>query len=269
MSKSKIEWTTATWNFSTGCTHYSPECANCYAEVLTKRLAKLQPQKYGKGFSEVVTHEASLSNPYNWKKGQVVFVNSMSDTFHKDIPQEFRHKAFKVMNETPRHVYQVLTKRDNILKEEQDSIEWSDNIWMGISVGSKASVRKIDVLRNSKAKHKFLSVEPLIEDLGSDLNLEGIHWVIVGGESGRSKGIRKMELGWVMNIKEACDRQNIPFFFKQWGHKSFNPNPFDPTIQKDHQDYAKGGCQLNGIIYHANPCFDQLRNMNNFNAKVA
>jgi len=269
MSISKIEWTSETWNFCTGCTHFSPECRNCYSEPLSNRLAKIFPDKYGKGFDVVVAHEGALLIPHNWKKGKVIFVNSMSDTFHKDVPAEFRERAFQVMNDTPRHIYQVLTKRDNILELTQNDLNWTDNIWMGISVGSRASVRKIDVLRNCKAKHKFLSIEPLIEDLGKDINLEGIDWVIVGGESGRGMDIRKMEESWVLNVLEACQKYNVPFFFKQWGMARFNPNPNDPTIEKDHPSYAKGGCQLNGKIYHENPCVDQLLSMNNQQLKAA
>jgi protein gp37 len=187
MSKTNIEWTSATWNPTTGCTKISKECENCYAEKLTKRYMTMPNHvKYHKGFDKFVMHEDALNEPFKWKEPKTVFVNSMSDLFHKEVKIEFLKKVFAVMNKTPQHTYQILTKRANYLKKYSDQLTWSDNIWMGVSVGHKAGERRIQDLVDSGAKHKFLSVEPLIEEL-NDLNLEGIDWVIVGGESGDNK----------------------------------------------------------------------------------
>lgn len=252
MSKSTIEWTSRTWNPTTGCTEFSKECDNCYARVMTKRLKAMGQKKYEQGFDVFVEHPNSLNEPYKWKKPSAVFVNSMSDLFHKDCSLSFLQDVFEVMNNTPIHTYQVLTKREHNLLKLSGKLNWSDNIWMGVSVGSQASVRKIDNLRKCDAKKKFLSIEPLIEEL-PHLNLEGIDWVIVGGESGRETK-RAMKKEWVHKIRKDCEDQNVPFFFKQWGKKGFNPDQSDPTLSKEHPLYAKGGCQLDGETYQENPC---------------
>lgn len=252
MSKSTIEWTTQTWNPTTGCTVFSKECNNCYAKTLTDRLQAMGRNKYKAGFDVFVEHSDTLKEPYNWKKPSLVFTNSMSDLFHKDCSLDFLKEVFNVMNTTLQHTYQVLTKRDAILLELSNELIWTGNIWMGVSVGSQESIRKIDRLRQCGAKNKFLSIEPLIEEL-PDLDLKGIDWVIVGGESGIGD-IREMKEEWVLKIKQNCEDQNIPFFFKQWGDKKFNPNPNDPTMNKSHPFYAKGGCMLNGEFYFDNPC---------------
>ena len=252
MADSTIEWTSKTWNPTTGCTKVSKECDNCYAEVLTNRYMHMpQQEKYKLGFNVFVQHENSLNEPYTWKKPETVFVNSMSDLFHKDVALEFLKKVFKVMNETPQHTYQILTKRHHELEKYSDELDWTDNIWMGVSVGHGAGVRRIESLVKSGAKHKFLSVEPLIEEL-PDLELEGIDWVIVGGESG-IKNIRLVKKDWILKVKKNCDEQNVPFFFKQWGKSKFNPNPNDQTINKEHRYHSKGGSQLDGEIYWKNP----------------
>ena len=216
MAQSSIEWTEMTWNPTTGCTKISAGCKFCYAEVMTKRLMAMGIDKYKDGF-EIRTHEDSLMTPYEWKKPKIVFVNSMSDLFHPEVPIEFIKKVFHVMNDTPQHTYQVLTKRGDRLHEIHDQLNWTKNIWMGVSVEDERVTERIDFLRQTKAKTKFLSCEPLIGPL-MNLNLAGIDWVIVGGESGRKA--RQMEEWWVWDIKQQCEEQEVLFFFKQWGGKN-------------------------------------------------
>lgn len=253
MADSTIEWTKKTWNPTTGCTSVGKECDHCYALKMTNRHVHNKHQKkYSGGFNDVKPHELSLNEPHKWANPEVVFVNSMSDLFHQDIPLSFIQKVFNVMNETPHHTYQVLTKRDHLLKRFSDDLNWTDNIWMGVSVGTQKATSRIDKLRECGAKHKFLSVEPLIEEI-TDMDLTGIDWVIVGGESG-SNQVRPMDKKWVMRVQEICANYNVPFFFKQWGMKRNNPDPNDPTIDKNHKFKAKGGCMLNGNLYLENPC---------------
>ena len=216
MAQSSIEWTEMTWNPTTGCTKISAGCKFCYAEVMTKRLMAMGIDKYKDGF-EIRTHEDSLMTPYEWRKPKIVFVNSMSDLFHPQVPLEFIKKVFHVMNDTPQHTYQVLTKRGDRLHEIHDQLNWTRNIWMGVSVEDERVTERIDFLRHTNAKTKFLSCEPLIGPL-MNLNLTGIDWVIVGGESGRKA--RLMEEWWVWDIKQQCDEQEVLFFFKQWGGKN-------------------------------------------------
>jgi protein gp37 len=213
MAQSSIEWTEMTWNPTTGCDKVSAGCKFCYAEVMARRLHAMGIEKYKDGF-ELRLHEDALYVPYEWKKPKVVFVNSMSDLFHKDVPLLFIKKVFKVMNDTPMHTYQVLTKRAERLYELHDKLNWTTNIWMGVSVENEKVKERIDFLRETNAKVKFLSCEPLIGPLTS-LNLEGIHWVIVGGESGRKA--RPMKESWVWDIRQQCADQGVAFFFKQWG----------------------------------------------------
>ena len=253
---SSIEWTNKTWNPTTGCTKISKECDFCYAETETiRKMSNPKMEKYRQGFNVVVEHAYTLKEPYSWKEPSTVFVNSMSDLFHKDISLDFIQKVFKVMNETPQHTYQILTKRQDILEKHSGHLNWSDNIWMGISVGSQIATRKIESLVKCGAKHKFLSIEPLIEEL-TDLNFKGIDWVIVGGESGSNK-VRPMKEDWVLKIKEKCLEQNVPFFFKQWGKKRNNPNQNDPTMNKAHRYYSKGGSELGGKTYWENPTIEE------------
>ena len=216
MAQSSIEWTEMTWNPTTGCTKISAGCKFCYAEVMTKRLMAMGIDKYKDGF-EIRTQEDSLMTPYEWRKPKIVFVNSMSDLFHPQVPLEFIKKVFHVMNDTPQHTYQVLTKRGDRLHEIHDQLNWTRNIWMGVSVEDERVTERIDFLRHTNAKTKFLSCEPLIGPL-MNLNLTGIDWVIVGGESGRKA--RPMEEWWVWDIKQQCDEQEVLFFFKQWGGKN-------------------------------------------------
>lgn len=213
MAQSSIEWTEMTWNPTTGCDKISAGCKYCYAEVMTRRLMAMGIDKYKDGF-EVRTHEDSLQTPFSWKKPKVVFVNSMSDLFHPEVPIEFIQKVFFVMNETPQHTYQVLTKRAERLFEIHDQLNWTSNIWMGVSVEDDRVTDRIDFLRETNAQTKFLSCEPLIGPL-HNMNLSGIDWVIVGGESGRKA--RPIYESWVWDIKQQCDEQGSAFFFKQWG----------------------------------------------------
>ena len=215
MAQSSIEWTEMTWNPTTGCDKITSGCKFCYAEVMTRRLKAMGVDKYDKGF-EIRWHESELEIPYSWKKPRVVFVNSMSDLFHKDVPVEFIRKVFRVMKDNPQHVFQVLTKRADILQyyDSEGWLDWSHNIWMGVSVEDQKVVKRIDQLRATNARVKFLSCEPLIGPL-SDINLKGIDWVIVGGESGRKP--RPMKQEWVTEIKDQCQKADVAFFFKQWG----------------------------------------------------
>ena len=216
MAKSSIEWTELTWNPTTGCTKISQGCKFCYAEIMSRRLQYMGAEKYKDNF-EVRTHESALTIPYSWKKSKIVFVNSMSDLFHENVPLEFIQKTFNVMNENPQHVFQVLTKRSERLLEIHKELRWSHNIWMGVSVEDEKVIHRIDHLREVGARTKFLSLEPLIGPL-SNMNLSKIDWVIVGGESGHNP--RTMKSDWVLDIKEQCEKSHVAFFFKQWGGKN-------------------------------------------------
>jgi len=215
MAQSSIEWTEMTWNPTTGCDKITAGCKFCYAEVMSRRLKAMGVEKYANDF-ELTVHEDELNTPYTWKKPRVVFVNSMSDLFHKDVPIGFIQKVFKVMKENPQHVFQVLTKRADILRyyDSEGWLEWSHNIWMGVSVENAKVMNRIDLLSQTGARVKFLSCEPLIGAL-PNINLKGIDWVIVGGESGRTP--RPMKQEWVTDIKNQCEMANTAFFFKQWG----------------------------------------------------
>lgn len=213
MAQSSIEWTGMTWNPTTGCSKISQGCKYCYAEVMTRRLKAMGLEKYANGF-ELALHSETLKIPYSWKKPQTVFVNSMSDLFHEKVPLSYIKKVFKVMNENSKHTFQVLTKRANLLFEFHEELNWTENIWMGVSVEDEKVLSRVDFLRKTNAKIKFLSCEPLLAPL-PNLNLTGIDWVIVGGESGRRP--RPMKEEWVEEIRLKCEMKNVPFFFKQWG----------------------------------------------------
>jgi len=219
-----IEWTDETWNPVTGCTKVSQGCKFCYAETMHKRLMKMCPQKYGTPFGVVRCHESELDKPFKWTKPTMCFVNSMSDLFHKDIPIDFICKVFVVMNQcNPKHIFQVLTKRPETLFRNYSVgyienlnavLNWTQNIWLGVSIENRDVMERLELLKATSAKVRFLSLEPLLEDLG-ELNLSGIDWVIVGGESGRTP--RPIKAEWVGNIRDQCIAQSVPFFFKQWG----------------------------------------------------
>ena len=211
--KSAIEWTESTWNPVTGCTKISSGCLNCYAERMALRLKAMGQPNYSNGF-KVTCHRHTLDIPLRWKKPQMIFVNSMSDLFHKDVQVDFILDIFSTMRQTQQHQYQILTKRAERLAELSSVLPWRGNIWMGVTVESADYKYRIDDLRYTGANIKFLSLEPLLSDIGK-LNLDGIDWVIVGGESG--PGARPIKIEWVRNIREQCIDRNVPFFFKQWG----------------------------------------------------
>lgn len=213
MKTTKIEWTDKTWNPITGCTKISQGCLNCYAETMSRRLNAMGLEKYSNGFN-LTLHSDCLDEPLQWKKSHNIFVCSMSDLFHKDVPFEFIDKVMMTIKETPQHRYQILTKRAERMAEYFQSRDIPGNAWLGVTVEVQSSKTRIDILRNLNAPIRFLSCEPLIEDLGI-LNLNNIDWVIVGGESG-SKA-RPMKEEWVISIKEQAESQGSSFFFKQWG----------------------------------------------------
>ena len=210
---SSIEWTESTWNPVTGCTKISPGCKHCYAERMAKRLQAMGQANYANGF-KVAVHEHALELPLTWKKPQTIFVNSMSDLFHKSVPVDFILRVFDVMRKANWHQYQVLTKRAERLEELNPVIPWAPHIWMGVSVESQDYAFHIDHLRRTNAHIKFVSFEPLLGPVDT-LDLRGVHWAIVGGESG--PGARPMREEWVVGIRDHCRRAKVPFFFKQWG----------------------------------------------------
>lgn len=213
MRQSKIEWTESTWNPVTGCTKLSAGCLNCYAERMAKRLQAMGQPNYRHGF-KVTCHPKALELPLTWKRPQMVFVNSMSDLFHEAVPVRFIERVFATMNQARWHCFQILTKRAERLKELAPSLEWPANIWMGVTVENTDCVKRIDALRTVPVSVRFLSLEPLLGPLPG-LDLEGIGWVIVGGESG--PGARPMRPEWVTDIRDQCLDAQVPFFFKQWG----------------------------------------------------
>jgi protein gp37 len=237
-TKSSIEWTESTWNPLTGCTKISPGCKHCYAERMAKRLHAMGQPNYANGF-KLTLHPQSLEIPLGWKKPQMIFVNSMSDLFHKDVPVDFIQQVFDVMRRADWHRFQVLTKRAERLLEIDPQIEWPSNVWMGVSVENQDYKYRIDLLRQTHARIKFLSLEPLLGPLPR-LNLKGINWVIVGGESG--PGARPLLEEWVIDIRDQCKAKHVPFFFKQWG-----------GVQK-----KRAGRLLQGEIYSQMPVQDWI-----------
>ncbi len=212
-ARSGIEWTQSTWNPATGCTKVSPGCRHCYAERMTRRLTAMGVPKYADGF-RLRLHESALGLPLAWKAPQRIFVNSMSDLFHEDVPLPFVQRAFDVMQRASWHTFQVLTKRSARLLEWSSLLHWPSNVWMGVSVENAQYLARIEELRQTGTRVKFLSLEPLLGPLPG-LDLRGIDWVIVGGESG--PGARPMEREWVLDIRDQCVAAHVPFFFKQWG----------------------------------------------------
>ncbi|MDB5309278.1 MAG: hypothetical protein JWO38_3480 [Gemmataceae bacterium] len=215
MATTSIEWTDCTWNALTGCTKISPGCANCYAERMSKRLKLMGQLNYRNEF-KLSLHPHMLDLPLKWKTPKKIFVNSMSDLYHKDVPEEFIRRVFGTMVKADWHQYQILTKRADRLEELSPRLPWAPHIWQGVSVETADYTFRIDHLRRTAAHVKFLSVEPLLGPI-PDLDLDGIHWVIVGGESG--PGCRPMETDWVAQIRASCERQGVPMFFKQTGEK--------------------------------------------------
>ena len=226
--RSGIEWTETTWNVSTGCDRTSPGCDNCYALTLARRLKAMGSPKYqndgdprtsGPGFA-LTLYSEQLELPYGWRAPRSVFVNSMSDLFHPDVPLEFIQRVFTVMADTPRHTYQILTKRSKRLASLASGLEWPSNVWMGVSVETSRYAFRLDHLRTVGAAVRFVSAEPLLGPL-SDLDLTGLHWLIAGGESGPSA--RPMHESWVRDLRDQCAAAEIPFFFKQWGGRTPKP----------------------------------------------
>lgn len=220
-----IEWAEVTWNPTTGCDRVSAGCDNCYALALAKRLKAMGAAKYqidgnpltsGPGFG-VALHEGALAEPYRWRGSKIVFVNSMSDLFHARVPTSFLRDVFAVIADTPQHTYQVLTKRSARLRKVADQLEWPPNLWMGVSVEDSSALRRIDDLAQVAAAVRFLSCEPLLGPLDG-IGLDGIGWVIAGGESG--PGYRPLDLRWAQGLRDACIDAGVPFFFKQWGGRT-------------------------------------------------
>lgn len=231
---SSIEWTEATWNPLTGCTKISPGCKHCYAERLAKRLTAMGNPRYAQGF-DLTLHHDLVKLPLTWQRPRRIFVNSMSDLFHDDVPIDFIRSVFNTMVVADRHIFQVLTKRADRLADLASCLPWPPNVWMGVSVERQDYTWRVDCLRRVPATVRFLSCEPLLGPL--DLDLKGIHWVIVGGESG--PGARRMDLAWARSIREQCQAEGAPFFLKQLGG----------TINKQGKDRAL----LDGRLWRAVP----------------
>jgi protein gp37 len=231
--RSNIEYTFSTWNPITGCTPVSAGCQHCYAERMANRLHAMGVPKYQNGF-QVTTHENVLETPLKWRKPRVVFVNSMSDMFHEDVPFDYVRRIFDVMQRADQHIFQILTKRSRALKRLSARLPWPDNVWMGVTVENSNYKSRIDDLRAVPAKTRWLSMEPLLGPV-EGMDLSGIHWVVVGGESG--PGARPIEKQWVLDILRQCREQDTAFFFKQWG-----------GVNK-----RKAGRRLNGRHYNEMP----------------
>ncbi|WP_081898637.1 DUF5131 family protein [Herbidospora cretacea] len=240
--KSAIEWTEATWNPTTGCDRISPGCDNCYALALARRLKAMGNPKYqsdgdsrtsGEGFA-LTTHADALDIPRRWTRPRTIFVNSMSDLFHAKVPDDFIAQVFTVMTETPHHTYQVLTKRPKRLARMADRLQWTENIWIGVSVETPSQAWRLDSLREIPAAVRFVSAEPLLDCL-ADINLSGVDWLIAGGESGINH--RPVNPDWVRLLRDRCREEEIPFFFKQWGGRT----------------PKHGGRELDGAVYSEVP----------------
>ena len=230
---SKIEWTEATWNPVTGCTKCSAGCEHCYAATLAKRLQAMGNIRYKNGF-DVTIHRDLFNRPLEWKKSKMIFVNSMSDIFHEQISDEIILELFQIMNRATWHTFQVLTKRPKRLVELSHRITWTPNIWMGVTVENVDAINRCEKLKKCDANTKFISAEPLLESINT-IDLTGINWLIVGGESGA--GCRPLDKQWVIELRDLAQMHNVPFFFKQWG--GFH--------------HSTAGCELDGKIYKEFP----------------
>lgn len=233
MATTKIEWTEVSWNPLTGCTKISPGCEHCYAEVMAKRLQAMNSPNYKNGF-KLTLHPHALATPSTWKNPRLVFVNSMSDLFHKDVPISFIKQVFFVIKSTPQHTYQVLTKRSTRLREIASQLDWPKNLWMGVSIENNNYCYRVKNLEKVPAAVRFLSLEPLLGPL-PDLDLAKVDWVIVGGESGPKA--RPIKEEWVLEIRNQCVQSDVPFFFKQWGGRN----------------KKKAGRQLEGMVWDQSP----------------
>jgi protein gp37 len=237
--RSAIEWTEATWNPVTGCTKVSAGCKNCYAEAFAERWRGVPGHPYEQGF-DLRLWPDRLDHPHGWARPRLIFVNSMSDLFHENVPEDFIADVFAVMEQVPRHTFQVLTKRADRLTDLAPSLPWPDNVWMGVSVEDMRVAERVDRLREVPAAVRFISAEPLLGSL-SDLDLDGLDWVIAGGESGVRH--RLVEPEWIRELRDACVASDTPFFFKQWGGR-----------------YAKvGGRDLDGAEWSQWPAVHALR----------
>jgi len=234
---SKIEWTESTWNPVTGCTKISDGCKNCYAERMALRLKAAGSPNYANGF-HVTLHEHALEIPLRWKRPRAIFVNSMGDLFHKDVPFDFISKVFDIMQRAPQHRFQILTKRSERLLKLSTRLSWPENVWMGVTVENADCAFRIDDLRETDAAIKFISFEPLLGSI-SNVNLKGIHWVIAGGESGPKA--RPMNPEWATNIRDQSLAADVPFFFKQWGgvNKKKNGRMLDGHMWNQMPDTSK------------------------------
>lgn len=221
--KTGIEWTDATWNPTTGCNKVSQGCKHCYADLVAQRMQNMKVKGYENGF-RLTLHENRLDIPVRWKRPRMIFVNSMSDLFHEEIPLEFLKKVFTVMEECPRHTFQILTKRSEYLARVAKELPWPKNVWIGVSVENADVIHRIhDLKKVNTLGVRFLSIEPLLGPLPKiDFNVNGISWVIIGGESG--PGARPMEADWVRDIRDNCLLDDVPFFFKQWGGEKKRDN---------------------------------------------
>ena len=240
MRTTKIEWTEQTWNPSVGCNKVSSGCQNCYAEIMARRLKAMGTKGYENGF-EFTTMPERLEQPLNIKKPTKFFVNSMSDLFHEKMPFAYLDAIFDIVEKTPWHTYQILTKREKVMAEYFQDKVLPKNVWLGVTVENSKTKHRIDYLRNINASIRFISIEPLLEDVGS-LNLDNIHWVIVGGESGLKA--RPMRSNWALNIKKQCEQQDTVFFFKQWGAWGSDGIKRNKKLN---------GRELNGKIYNEYP----------------
>lgn len=242
---SSIEWTEATWNPVTGCTKISQGCKHCYAERFSKRLQAMGVQRYQNGF-RVTLHHDLLDLPLRWKKPKKIFVNSMSDLFHDEVSLDFIFDVFRTIEKAHWHTFQILTKRSRRLTELAPCLPWPNNLWVGVSVENEEVIYRIDDLRKVPARVRFLSLEPLLGPL-YNLNLFGIHWVIVGGESG--PGARPMKEEWVRSIRDQCREQNVAFFFKQWGgvQKHRNGRLLDNKTWDEYPVVSKSQPSINKI----------------------
>jgi len=237
--RSAIEWTEATWNPVTGCTKVSPGCAHCYAETFAERFRGVPGHPYERGFDLQIRHER-LEQPLSWRQPRMIFVNSMSDLFHEDVAEDYIREVFNVMRKASWHTFQILTKRSQRVSELAPRLRWPRNVWMGVSVENQRWATRIDDLRRVRAHVRFLSCEPLLGPLR--LNLRGIHWVIVGGESGPRA--RRMNPDWVRDIRQQCAEAGVAFFFKQWGAH----NEAGERVGK-----GKAGRELDGRVWGAMP----------------
>lgn len=246
-SSSAIEWTEATWNPLTGCTKISPGCKHCYAERIALRLQALGQPNYRHGF-HLTLHEHVLEVPLRWKKPRIIFVNSMSDLFHQEVPDTFIQRVFEVIHQADWHCFQILTKRAERLAALNSHLLWRPHIWMGVSIENQEYTFRINYLRQTGAHVKFLSLEPLLGPL-PNLDLHGIDWVIVGGESG--PGTRPMEPAWVVNIRDQCQQANVPFFFKQWGgvHKKRAGRQLEGRTWDERPALTRDGSRSQGSLF--------------------